>query len=422
MTQGFDTERWHGVEGLVLVTAAAGVFMRAPPLLLLAGLGIVLLGYIRIATLDEVSVQVERELSDSTPDADDEVTVTFRVTNEGTRTLFDLRLVDGVPPALAVSDGTARLGTALRPGATASTTYTVTAIRGEHTWDETVVIARDPSGALERRETRHTETTMRCEPELAATADLPLRGLTSQYTGRVETDVPGSGLEFASIREYRHGDPIRRIDWNRRARTGELATVQFREERAATVVLVVDTRSEAHVAPTTDAETAVERCVDAASIAFPALLDSGDRVGVAAFGPEECWLPPSGGGDHRARARRLFATHSAFSPAPSDAAFFPSIAMRRLRRRLSSDAQVIFCSPLTDDYAVSVARRLEAYGHAVTVVSPDPTSTESLGARLARIERDLRLRDLRRAGVRVVDWGDEPLGVSLERAEAGWSR
>ncbi|KTG26384.1 DUF58 domain-containing protein [Haloferax profundi] len=422
MTRGFDTERWSGLEGLVLVAAAAGVLTREPAPLLLAGLGVVLLGYVRIAAVPEVTLEIERELSDSTPDPDEEVEVTLSVTNESARTLFDLRIVDGVPPALAVVDGPARLGTALRPGATATTTYTVTAIRGEHTWDETVVVARDPSGAVERRETVLTETTMRCEPELAATADLPLRGLTSKYAGRVETDVPGSGLEFASIREYRHGDPIRRIDWNRRARTGELATVQFREERAATVVLVVDTRSEAHVAPDADAETAVERSVDAASIAFSALLDSGDRVGVAAFGPNECWLDPSSGVDHRARARRLFATHPAFAPTPPDEAFFPSIAVRRLRRRLSSDAQVIFCTPLTDDYAVSVARRLEAYGHAVTVVSPDPTATGTVGARLARLERDLRLRDLRRAGIRVVDWGAEPLAVALARAESGWKQ
>lgn len=422
MSHRFDTERWTGLEGLVLVAAAVGVLFRRPEPLLLAGLGVVFLGYVRIASVPEVALAIERELSDPTPDADDEVEVTLTVTNEGSRTLFDLRVVDGVPPALAVSDGTARLGTALRPGATATATYTVTAIRGEHTWDEAVVVARDPSGAVERRETSATETTMRCEPELAATADLPLRGLTSKYAGRVETDVPGSGLEFASIREYRHGDPIRRIDWNRRARTGELATVQFREERAAAVVLVVDTRSEAHVAPDSEAETAVERCVDAASIAFSALLDSGDRVGVAAFGPAECWLDPSSGVDHRVRARRLFATHPAFAPTPPDDAFFPSIAMKRLRRRLSSDAQVIFCSPLADDYAVSVARRLEAYGHAVTVVSPDPTATGTIGARLARVERDLRLRDLRRSGIRVVDWRDEPLAVALARAEAGWSQ
>lgn len=276
MTHRFDTERWVGIEGLVLIAAAAGVFTREAALFLLAGLGVVLLGYARIAAVPEVSLHIERDITDSTPAPDDEVEVTLHVTNEGPRTLFDLRIVDGVPPALAVSDSPARLGTALRPGATATVTYTVTAIRGEHTWDETVAVVRDPSGAVECRETAFAETTLRCEPELAATADLPLRGLTSRYAGRVETDVPGSGLEFASIREYRRGDPIRRIDWNRRARTGELATVQFREERAAAVVLVVDTRSEAHVAPDADDETAVERCVDAASIAFPALLDSGD--------------------------------------------------------------------------------------------------------------------------------------------------
>lgn len=271
MSRGFDTERWTGLDGLVLVAAAAGVFTRESSLLLAAGLGVVVLGYVRVAAIPEVSLRIERDLSDATPDPDDEVEVTLRVTNEGSSTLFDLRVVDGVPPALGVVDGSARLGTALRPGATTTATYTVTAVRGEHSWDETVVVVRDPSGAVESRETVDAETTLRCEPELAATADLPLRGLTSKYAGRVETDVPGSGLEFASIREYRHGDPIRRIDWNRRARTGELATVEFREERAASVVLVVDTRSEAHVAPDDEGETAAERSVDAASVAFSAL-------------------------------------------------------------------------------------------------------------------------------------------------------
>ncbi|WP_410765538.1 DUF58 domain-containing protein [Haloferax sp. DFSO60] len=420
--KGFETNRWVGIEGLVLAAAAVGVLTRRPSLLFVAGLGVALLGYTRIARAPELDFEIERELSDSTPDPDDDVRVTLSVTNTGSNTIFDLRVIDGVPPALAVDDGTARLGTALRPGATATLTYTVAAIRGEHTWDETTIIARDPSGSIERRETVSVATTMRCEPVLAATADLPLRGLTSQYAGRVETNVPGSGLEFASIREYRHGDPLRRIDWNRRARTGELATIQFREERAATVVLIVDTRTEAHVAPERDAETAVERCVDAASIAFPALLDSGDRVGLAAFGPRSCWLAPSTGLDHRARARMTFATHPAFASVPSDRAFFPTIALKRLRRRLASDAQVIFCSPLCDDYGAEVARRLEAYGHAVTVVSPDPTTTATVGGRLARIERDLRIRDLRRHGIRIIDWGDESLAVALDRAATGWSR
>ncbi|MFC7204488.1 DUF58 domain-containing protein [Haloferax namakaokahaiae] len=420
--KGFETRRWVGLEGLVLAAAAVGVLTRRPALLFVAGLGVALLGYTRIARAPALDLEIERDLSDSTPAPDDDVHVTLTVTNTGTSTVFDLRVIDGVPPALAVDDGTARLGTALRPGATATLTYTVSAIRGEHTWEETTIVARDPSGSIERRETIDVETTMRCEPVLAATANLPLRGLTSQYAGRVETSVPGSGLEFASIREYRHGDPLRRIDWNRRARTGELATVEFREERAATVVLVIDTRTEAHVAPERDAETAVERGVDAASVAFPALLDSGDRVGLAAFGPKPCWLAPSTGLDHRARARRTFATHPAFAPVPSEAAFFPTIALKRLRRRLPSDAQVIFCSPLCDDYAAEVARRLEAYGHAVTIVSPDPTTGSTVGGRLARIERDLRIRDLRRHGIRVIDWGDESLAVALDRAATGWSR
>ncbi|WP_432764816.1 DUF58 domain-containing protein [Halobaculum limi] len=416
------TGRWAGMAALALVPVGIGVLLRHPPLVLVGALGVAFAAYARGDAAPELDVTLEREVSDASPDPGDEVTVTLRVRNDGDGVLPDLRLIDGVPAALA-TEQPARLGTALRPGRTAAVQYTVTAVRGAHDWDPVHVIARNPSGSRERdaRLDATGTTTLRCAPELEASGSLPLRGLTTVYSGRVPTDVGGSGLEFHSTREYRHGDPAKRINWARYARTGELSTSEFREERAATVVVCIDAREEAYRGPNPESPNAVERSVEAASQAVPALLDTGDRVGIAAFGPGDCWLEPGVGDDHAARARELLATHPALAPTPSDERFLATSWVRRFRRWLPSDAQVIFCSPLVDDYAVTVARRLDAYGHAVTVVSPDPTADDTTGHRLARIERANRVSRLRSAGLRVLDWGDEPLATELARASARWS-
>lgn len=415
------TNRWVGAAGLALVAGGVAILVRQPGLLLAGVLGVAYAAYARSATRPSVALELDRELSDATPTPGEDVRVTLTVRNVGERPIADLRIVDGVPKALSVSGGSARHGTALRAGKQATFGYTVTATRGEHAWEPTQIIARDPSGAQERETTLATETTLRCTPRLEATTDLPLRGLTTQYTGRVATDVAGTGVEFYSTRHYRPGDPLRRIDWNRWARTGELSTLEFREERAATVVVLVDARAEAYRQAGEDAPNAVERSVDAAGRAFVALEGGGDRVGLAAFGPEDLWLAPGSGSDHRVKARQLLATHPALSPTPTDADFFPSIKLRRLRRLLPSDAQVLFFTPLCDDYVASVARRLDAYGHLVTVVSPDPTTTDTPGHRLARVQRQNRISRLRAAGLRVVDWGEESLAAEVTRARGRWS-
>jgi len=419
--RAFDTNRWVGVDGAALLAGGLGVIFEQPGLLLAAVVAIGYAAYARFGEAPAPDLAVERELSDPRADPGEEVTVRVRVTNAGGATLPDVRIVDGVPPGLEVSDGAARHGTALRPGKRATFSYAVTATRGEHEWEPLSAAVRNVSGSRERRVEAAADTVLRSLPTLSATAELPLRGLTTQYAGRVATDVAGAGLEFYSTREYRPGDPVSRVDWNRYARTGDLATLEFREERAASVVLLVDAREEAYLAPEPGDSNAVERSVDAAARAFTALLDSGDRVGVAALAPEGCWLPPGAGDDHRASARRLLATHPAFASTPPGQSTFLSVAFRRLRRRLPPDAQVLLFSPLSDD---AVARRvgmLDAHGHLVTVISPDPTAGDTAGHRLARIRRHNRVSKLRRSGVRVLDWGAEPLATELARAATGWS-
>ncbi len=420
MTRVIETERWAGIAAVALVPIGLGVFTEHPPFVLAGIVGVGYAAYARGDTVPTPALRIERTLDPPTPEPGEDVTVTVEIHNDG-GFLPDLRVIDGVPAALAVDD-TARFGTALRGGGSARYQYTLTAVRGEHEWEPVTAIVRNASGSREARVEVDTQTTLQCHPELDATSTLPLRGLTAPFSGRVPTDVGGSGLEFYATREYRHGDPVRRLDWARLARTGELSTLEFREERAATVVLLIDSRRKAYRSPDPEERNAVERSVEAATQAFSALLDSGDRVGVAALGPGECWLPPNTGSDHRAAARELFTAHPSLAATPLEDRFLPTTWLVKFRRRLPADAQVVFFSPVVDDFAVQTARRLDAYGHLVTVVSPDPTTDETAGTQLARVERSNRLSALRSSGLRVVDWGEEtPLETELERSARRWS-
>lgn len=311
-----ETGRWDGIAGVALALVGVGVVARQPGLVLTGAVGVGYAVYARIGEAPEATIEVERTVSDDTPAPGDDVVVTVRAHNVGDAALPDLRLVDGVPPGLEVVDGPARIGTALRPGATAVFEYTVRASRGEHEWEPMRGITRDAAGSQERTTELAAPTRIVCTPELSAGGDLPLRGLTTKYHGRVPTDVGGAGVEFHATREYRRGDPVKRIDWNRRARTGELATLELREERAATVVLLIDARESAYAASEPDADTAVEASVEAAGQAFTALLDGGDRVGIATLGPRDCWLSPGAGTAHAARGRETLATDPALAPTP----------------------------------------------------------------------------------------------------------
>jgi len=416
-----ETTRWRGVKAIALVSIGAGIISKQPAALLAGVAGFGFAGYVQSGSLGDVDVDVERRLSDTDPRPGDEVRVTVRVENVGEETLPDLRVVDGVPAALPVTRGSPRMGAALRPGKSAEFSYTTVARRGDHEFDPLTLIARDATGAVEEEFTYREESGLVCLPGMRAARAAPLRAQGTGFAGQVRADVGGGGTEFHTTREYRHGDPLNRIDWNRKASTGDLATMEFREERLAKVLLVVDARGDGRYAPPEATMTSLDRSVYAAGRLFTALLNGGNQVGVAAASPEATWLSTGAGDEHRARVRDRLARDPAFAPVGSEEEFYSLPWLRRLRGRLHGDAQVVVVSPLCDDLGELLPRWVEGYGFPVTVVSPDPTGERTTGQRLARLERSVRLTELRSRGIRVVDWDwEEPLDVALLRAQERW--
>ena len=419
-----STGHWTGVSIVALVSIGVGILVEQPSILLAGTVGIAYAAYVRSSPLPPSSVSISRTLSDERPEPGEEVEVTVTITNDGEQALADLRLVDGVPESLAVTDNSPRIGTALRAGESRSYTYSVTARRGVHTFGPATLIARDLAAATEQERELYTETTLTCIPPLRAIPEpVPLRAQATREVGHIETATSGDGVEFYATREYRPGDPMSRIDWNRRARTGELTTVEFRNERSASVVIVVDTREEAYVSPDPDAEHALDRAVGAAGQLFVTLADSGHRVGIAALGDNSCWLAPGSGIEHRDTARELLATHPAFSPVPRETQSVVVRHRNQLRKRLSGGTQVIVLTPLCDEFGGQFARRLEEHGYPVTVISLDPTANRTTAQRFAQVARRLRLTTLRSNGIPVIDWAwDDSITATLARFNERWSR
>ncbi|WP_132058809.1 DUF58 domain-containing protein [Halorussus amylolyticus] len=417
---------WDPGVTVALLAGAVGLLTGNTTTFLAGTVGFAYAAYRYATRVPDPEVSVERDIDDRSPLPSREVEITLTVRNDGDSAVPDLRIVDGVPDRLEVVSGSPRHATSLRPDESERFSYVVRARRGAHEFGPTTLVARSISGTAERRFERRVAGSITCETRAE---DFPLPAETSSYPGHITTDSGGEGVEFYATREFQPSDPMSRIDWKRFARTRELTTVEFRETRAATVVVVVDARTAAHVARRDGEPDAVALSEYAAERLAAALLRRNDRVGLARFGPSERYLRPGGGDEQAARIRAEL--ESTAPPDDRGVGLFTESRRERanesrfdtLRKRLPDSAQVLFLSPLADEQAVDVAKRFRAYGHAITVVSPDVTGTDTPGGAVERIERNERIAEVRAGEVRVIDWSpDDPIRVAVSAATTRWSK
>ncbi len=127
--------------------------------------------------------------------------------------------------------------------------------RGVYELGPAEVGVTDPFGLLRfaRRFEERTEVVV--YPEVHDLYGFPLSG------GNVEVGARGSrgqrGDEFASLREYRHGDDRRHIHWKSVARTGELYVKEFALEAPRRYTVALDLRREGLRIPEAEVDDAV---------------------------------------------------------------------------------------------------------------------------------------------------------------------
>ncbi|MGH3386596.1 MAG: DUF58 domain-containing protein [Nocardioidaceae bacterium] len=230
--------------------------------------------------------------------------------------------------------------------------------------------------------------------------------------------APGAGVEFAGVRPYLPGDPVRRVNWSMSSRlhglgSDDLMLNEFAQERMGDVVVLIDSVHDLGV----PGRTTVDESVRGATAVVQAYLEVADRVGVVAFGSSLRWLAPTTGTRHFYRiVETLLAARQARTYVD------PSVDRLPLAV-LPSGALVVCFSPLVDALAVETVRDLRERAHPVVVVDvltetdihPESADDE-LALRVWRLERAAVTSSLERIGARVVPFAE------VAEGSLGWLR
>ncbi|HUK72790.1 MAG TPA: DUF58 domain-containing protein [Streptosporangiaceae bacterium] len=220
---------------------------------------------------------------------------------------------------------------------------------------------------------------------------------TVAYAGGHRSRVAGPGVEFAGTRPFGPGDRPRRINWRASLRTGDLHVNATRTDRAAEVLVVIDSLHNVGAPGSAILDVAVRL---AAGITEH-YLAAGDTVGLVEYGGENRTLEPAAGRSQLARAREWLLDVSPPLSAAAPAATGWLASLRTTR------ALVIALTPLLDEQAAAHLAVLRRRGVTVLAVDTLPDAEDRAGEvarRLWLLERQLLIARLGDLGVPVVRW------------------
>lgn len=208
----------------------------------------------------------------------------------------------------------------------------------------------------------------------------------------------GRGVEYADIRGYVPGDPLRMVNWPVSARRGRLHVTQRLTDRAADVVVLIDRYRQAP-GPATEA---TERTVRGAAQVVQTALRNGDRTGIVALGGRRPrWLGADLG---QRQFYRLIDTVLSVGDE-----FETTTGTLAPRAAVPAGAIVIGFSTLLDTEFALALLDLRNRGHVVVAVDvlegpPFEDEHDSLIDRMWTLQRSAMYRDMATLGVDVVPW------------------
>lgn len=361
-----------------------------------------------LAAPEAADLHISRSLSHTRLPAGETLVVTLTVHNHGPA-LGELLLTDVLPANLTLTDGSTQHLLSLPAGARHSFSYTVQVPRGQYQFTQVTAVVREPFD-LRRREFSYEVPGSLFAYLVPRASNLKQVNIhprrTRVYSGIVPARVGGEGLDFFGVRDYRQGDPQRRINWRAGARhAGSLFTNEFEQERVADVGLILDARVGSNI-PYGD-QSLMEYSIEAITLMVDALIGQGNRVALLIYGGAVNYTLPGYGKLQKERILQAL----------SGAQLQGSHVFAQLRalptRLFPAQSQIIFVSPLLQE-DTPFLRRLRAYDYEVLLVSPNPITYErrfmphtpdvALAAELAQLERELLLAELLQAGIFVLDW------------------
>ena len=214
----------------------------------------------------------------------------------------------------------------------------------------------------------------------------------------------GDGNEFAGLRAFRPGDRMRRINWPRSVRAGELQVNGTWSDLDTHVALVVDATDDLGISEGLDGRaSSLDVTVRAAGAIAEHYATRGERVSLQTFGARVGQsVPPASG---RAQLRRVLDRMARIQPGGAAGPGRPAV------RQISGSRMTVLLSPLISpevlDHAVSLGQR----GLSVVVIDTLPEHViehdddlTAIAWRIRLLERRREIRMVGAAGIAVVRW------------------
>jgi uncharacterized protein (DUF58 family) len=403
---------YAGISGVGLL--AALVFARPELVALTAPFLLALCVGLALATPPRLTVDVA--LDHDRALEGDEVTATVQLTASSPVDRLDVYV--RLPEGLELERGRNPVGLRLAAGETRDLELTLRAARwGGHVVGPTYLRAGDPLGLLTWELTAETRPEVRTYPREDVLRRVIAPAETQVFTGNEVARTKGEGIEFADIRPWTPGDPLKRVNWRASARRDSLWVNESHPERNTDVILFVDSFAEAR----RGGEGTLDLAVRATATLADAYVRRRDRVGLIGFGGILRWLVPGTGVVQLYRIiDALLDTQIVLSYYWKEIDVIPP-------RTLPPNALVIGLSPLLDPRSVGALLNLRARGFdlAVVDVSPVPFThrpsrgLDAIAYDVWQLRRDALRHRLQRAGVAVVEWDASlPLQAILEEVRA----
>jgi uncharacterized repeat protein (TIGR01451 family) len=357
----------------------------------------------------------------------DPVTITLTIKNKGSH-LENLLLEDTSPSGLEVIEGSNHRLISLKAGATLNWSYTVKGRRGYYPLNNMHASARDLLGLVEHDAVIQTTGQFFVLPMAPRVRRIAIRPrMTRVYSGSIPARIGGPGIEFFGVREYQPGDPQHWINWRTSARySNSLFSNEYEQERVADVGIILDGRRNVNVFG--GDRSIFEHSVLAATSLADGFIAAGNRVGLLVYGKYVNWTYPGYGKIQREKILQSLARADLGESQVFSGLIIP-------RKLFPAYSQMVLVSPLeSKDFDGLI--KFKSAGYQLIVVSPDPVAYEishltrapavELAARIVRIEREILLHRLQRAGVQVVNWDtsfpfDNLVQAALSRPPA-WLR
>jgi len=234
-----------------------------------------------------------RSLSGEVVQVGDAVQVTVRISNPWPWPILWVYAEENLPPRMPVQ-GTHRRLLFLPPRGSTNLFYSITLTRrGCHQLGPLVVETGDIFGLFRKSRVDRIRHFVTATPLYEVIEDLNLgqaRRLGNYSAKRSLFEDP---TRIAGVREYRRGDPLKRIHWKSTAHTGELHSRVYEAVTDAGATVILDFRRDAWTAAHDDdpSRQAPEIALETACSICRYLWDGGWKVGFLSNGRDPLGLP-----------------------------------------------------------------------------------------------------------------------------------